>query len=775
MSKSASHAPTVDAADDKYDRLLSRFTSGGFPPLIIAVGLDHHLLDALERHHASTNVLAVEPLLARVRQSTERPQWQSWIKSGRLTLLIGPDYAGYADAWRLIGRDALQPPMLVDPELMEKFPVQTEGAKAIAKQILRGARANENARKRFAGGYLLNTLTNLPVIAAEADAAVLSEIFADIPAIVFGAGPSLDDNLPALQKIQDLAVLIAVDTAVRPLLAAGIRPHLVVSVDPSDENARHLNDLPDVRGLWFVGEGSLTPSVFPQFSGRTFVYKVSNHEPWPWLAEHGADRAKFQTWGSVLTTAFDVARKAGCNPIVFAGADLAYTDGLQYCRNTVYEAEWSAFPTDAERAAEFTKHLATKPHVSQPDIRGAEVTTAPHFIQFRDWIVTQAASTAGRRVFNGTGAGILHGEGVEQIDLASLEISELTAADGDLRERLANAWATSTIGHAEVRANLERAVAYGAAIPFQQWQDFGGDSISAGHLRETLQGPVARLAVDRRKTEYLTELRDSYDRRVNSLGDAQELSHGNYALAAERATAQQAHALVDFLQRTYDAHQHDLDSILAAMAGTPRVIRALDVGCGAGRCMEPLIDLGLRVDGVDISERMLTFARTNQKFQASTFFLSRGNDCGQAPDAAYDLVYSQLCFRYIRSRTVRRELLRAMARALHAGGVVVVEMRFWRGYSAATIPAPHVPWSAESCPPVPEAEAASVCPTADELPLLYEDFSEHFEDLKLQFVEVPLRFRDQESTELVVSGSVRRNLVFRMHAPQPIDQADDCQ
>jgi hypothetical protein len=68
-----------------------------------------------------------------------------------------------------------------------------------------------------------------------------------------------------------------------------------------------------------------------------------------------------------------------------------------------------------------------------------------------------------------------------------------------------------------------------------------------------------------------------------------------------------------------------------------------------------------------------------------------------------------------------------------------------------------------------------VCPTADELPLLYEDFSEHFEDLKLQFVEVPLQFREQEPTELVVSGSVRRNLVFRMHAPQPIDQADDCQ
>src|SRR4029453_8423000 len=148
---------------------------------------------------------------------------------------------------------------------------------------------------------------------------------------------------------------IAVDTAVRPLLAAGIRPHLVVSVDPSEANARHLNALPDVRGLWFGGEGSLTASVFPQFSGRTFVYKVSNHDPWPWLADQGADRTKLQTWGSGLTTAFDLARCACSNPIVFAGSDLAYTGGLQYCRNTVYEPDWRSFPTDADRAAEFAK------------------------------------------------------------------------------------------------------------------------------------------------------------------------------------------------------------------------------------------------------------------------------------------------------------------------------------------------------------------------------------------------------------------------------------
>jgi SAM-dependent methyltransferase len=774
MSKrEASNA--ADTTDDRYDRLLSRFATSGFPPLIIAVGLSHQLLDALDGYNASCHVLAVEPVPARTRDAIGRPQWRTWLETGRLTVLVGPDYKGCAEAWRLMARNALQPPMIVDPELLEKFPSQTEGAKAVAKQIVRGARANEEARQRFAGGYLLNTLTNLPVVACEADASALCDAFTDVPAVVVGAGPSLDANLSALYDLQDRALLIAVDTAVRPLLAAGIRPHLVVSVDPSEANARHLNDLPDVRGLWLVGEGSLTPSVFPQFTGRTFIYKVSHHDPWPWLADQGADRVKLQTWGSVLTTAFDLARRAGCSPIVFAGSDLAYTDGLQYCRNTVYEPDWSPFPTNAERAAEFARYLETRPHLTERDISGREVITAPHFIQFRDWIVAQAETVSPRRIINGTGAGILQGGVIENLNLELLGFPPLARADRDLRAKLAGAWNKATIGHAEVGRNLERALAYGMAIPLQQWHEFGGHATTLDQIRGTLQTVAARLAVDRRKADYLEQHRDSYDRRISTINDARDLSHGDYAVAAARATAQQTHVFLDFLQRTYQAHHSDLDSVLEAMVTTPRSVRALDVGCGTGRCMEPLLELGVQVDGVDISARMIHFARHNPTLADSSFFLSRGNDCGEAPDGAYDLVYSQLCFRYIRSRTVRNELLRAMARALRPGGVVVVEMRFFRGYLAATIPPPHVPWSAELCDDAVDAGAADACPTTDQLPLLYDDFSRYFEDLRFQFVEVPPPVRADLPLQLFVSGSIRGDLVSRIHPVSFVAPIEDRQ
>ena len=748
---------------DKYEKLLARFAASGFPPLIVAVGLQDQLLYALERHQAPTRVLTLEPIASAAQHALARPTWRSWIEAGRLTVLVGPHYTGYADAWRLIAKGALQPPMIVDPDLLEQHPAETEGAKAVAKQIVRGARANEEARKRFAGGYLLNTLANLPVIASEGDAAAVRDLFPNLPAIVIGAGPSLDRNLPAISRLQNRALLIAVDTAVRPLLAAGIRPHLVVSVDPTAGNARHLNDLPEVRGLWLVAEGSLASSVFPQFAGRTFICKISSHDPWPWLASEGCDRAELKSWGSVLTTAFDLAISSGCDPIVFAGADLAYTDGLQYCRNTVYEPDWSPFPTDAERAAKFAEYLAARPHGPQPDLRGGEVTTAPHFVQFRDWILGRAESIPSRRIINATGAGILHGGRVECDDFSVVDWLEETDGD-DLRERLAEAWTQSTHGRSSLLEGLERATAYGTAIPLQRWHGFGGDTASLDQIRATTQNSAARLQFDRRKTEYLARHRESYDNRISSLDDARELSHGNYEAAARRAVSQQAHTLLDFMQRTIDTAAKDtVGGVLKAMARAPRSIRALDVGCGVGRLMEPLADAGWLVDGVDISERMIEFARLNPKLTESTFFVSRGGDCGAAPDAAYDLVYSQLCFRYVQSRTVRNELLRAMARALKPEGVVVVEMRFFPEFTTASLPAPHVPWSADHFDGTAAPAHADVCPTADELQLVYADFARHFQDVRLQVVTMPAGYRQTHPPHLIVSGSSGGVLWARMN------------
>jgi hypothetical protein len=458
------------------------------PPLLIVLGIGFgHVLDAVERQSPDTRVLALEPAISVTRSMLECRDWRDWLQSGRLTMLVGPEYAGTSDAWKLIDARAEPPAIVVAPAFQRFWPSEVARANKVAARIVAGAQANEEARRRFAGRYLLNTLANLPTIVDEADAASLFDAFARVPALVVAAGPSLDATLPAVRELADRAMIVAVDTAVRPLLAAGVRPHVAVAVDPSEANARHLADLPDASEIWFVGEGSIDPAVFPQFSGRTFTFKVSAHEPWPWLAAHGIERGTLRAWGSVLTTAYDLAVRAGCDPVVFAGADLAYSRGLQYCRNTVYEPQWQHWTTDAERAAALVPWLAARHTLEIGDVNGEPVITTPNFVQFRDWLVARAGE-AGRVTLNGTGGGILHGPGVKMLDLAKW-VELPSAGPLDIRERLRAAWQRGRTERPAVRDRLTQIIASRELnhLPMSTWLEFTRQTVSAGDIEQRLR------------------------------------------------------------------------------------------------------------------------------------------------------------------------------------------------------------------------------------------------------------------------------------------------
>ena len=460
-------------------------------PLLVVIGFGFgYLLDALERRGSQTKVLAVEPVAAIARAMLSRRDVREWITGGRLALLVGPAFPDGTEAWRLFGRDVTTPPVLVTPLVEQAFPSETAQARAAVARIVAGVKANAVARRKFAGRYLLNTLQNLPSIADEGDASALFNLFSQIPAIVVAAGPSLDSTLAGIRALQGRAMIIAVDTAVRPLLAAGIHPHVAVSVDPSDINAQHLTGLPPSL-MALVGEGSLDASVLPQFNGRTFAFRVSDHHPWPWLRKLGLDRGSLQAWGSVLTTAFDFAIKAGCNPVVFAGADLAYTRGLQYCRNTAYEPRWQHLETDAERAEAFKAYLAEKPHSLQPDVHGQPTITTREFMQFRDWIVARASAARDCVVLNATGGGILHGGTIAQARLDDIVLPE----SGDVAHVQAcirAAWDRSAPG-GESRVNVGEALTDAARLPLSEWLDFGGATTTGDEILSVAVESACRL------------------------------------------------------------------------------------------------------------------------------------------------------------------------------------------------------------------------------------------------------------------------------------------
>jgi hypothetical protein len=472
-------------------------TATEFPKQLIVIGPAlGALLDAVEGAGSPTRVIAIEPDPGVAVLMLARRDWTRWIEQGRLRVLTGPDYRGASTCAKDV--DVSEPPaVLVSPQLAEHRPDEVAAARAVASRLVSDAEKNANARKRFAGRYLLQSLGNLAVIGRSSNVASLERRFAGRPAVVVGAGPSLDDNLPALAALQDRAVIVAVDTTLRPLLAGGVRPHLVAGVDPAELNAQHLAGVEGLDDIWLAAEGSLHPSAFEGFTGRTFTFKVSDHEPWPWLRTLGCDHGLLRTWGSVVTSAFDLARRMGCNPIVFAGLDLSYPVPRPYCANTIYDGTWR----DAMERYGCTREQLVEDYfkrvgdLRKPDIAGVPVVTSPHLVSFRDWLVEQTAGDASRRFINATGAGILHGGQIVQSTLDDA-LGQAPPLD-DVRGMLRAAHTAGVNGKSDLRAAIDRMLADfdepRAAAQVARWIEFTAGSVTPGEIRVQLEAASAAL------------------------------------------------------------------------------------------------------------------------------------------------------------------------------------------------------------------------------------------------------------------------------------------
>lgn len=488
-----------DRVAQAWQWLTTELQGGQVPPVLAFLGLgEGHVLDALQRHAPTTRVLALEPDAASAQAFLATRTWHTWRQGDRLAYLVGPDYAGADDAWRVFTGAPGSPPVLLHPGLAITPGVGQ--AAQVLKKILVGVAANEEARRKFAPRYLVNSIRNVPAIVAGSDIRHLTDAYRGTPAVIAAAGPSLDEALAPLGEARDRGLLIACDTALRPLLAAGLAPQLAVGVDPSELNARHLLSLPECADTWLVAESALDRNAAAPFDGRTFWFHVSNHEPWPWLNEHGLDVGRIDVWGSVLTAAFQVACLAGCDPIVIVGADMAFTGGRPYARGTTYEIDWASGTAVGHSLEDvWRQQIATrKTRAAVADLHGRETTTTPALTSFRDWLVARAARS-GRRVINASGAGIFAGAGVEQAALADV-LTKTVAVPPVAACARRHAGVRPTRLASRLREAHALVAGGRSAHPLHaRWKQFSGDGFDAGAVAASLDEAARALETKRRR------------------------------------------------------------------------------------------------------------------------------------------------------------------------------------------------------------------------------------------------------------------------------------
>jgi hypothetical protein len=467
--------------------------------VLLGCGLGY-LAEVLLEAVPDARVIAVEPCADLANACLERRDWSREETAGRFTLRHWANLDVPAPLWQLFDRDEPDPIVVAHPVIEREWPSLIADMRAGITRIVFDGRANAEARRRQAGRYLVNSIRNLDAIAGSADVAILENAFAGVPAVVVAAGPSLDGHLASLKALSTKALIIAVDTSLRPLANAGIRPHLGIALDPTDLNARHLIDLPDVSDTWLVAEPSLSPAAVGAFRDRLFTFRVADHHPWPWLSTMGLDRHVLRVWGSVLTAGLDLAILAGANPITFVGADLAFTENRPYCRGAIWEQDWAATTGRGQSLADrFADDLRAKTIEYVDDCRGLRTPTTPHLLAFRNWLLSRMREERGIRFLNASGAGILFGDPVVQTSLTSLldgpNVSGIRdrirtfAFQGD--RKIAQQRRTLAAG---LRCMLDRK----ADTIVDTWAAFGRTTVERSELQATIGEIAAQLALPRR-------------------------------------------------------------------------------------------------------------------------------------------------------------------------------------------------------------------------------------------------------------------------------------
>lgn len=216
-----------------------------------------------------------------------------------------------------------------------------ESIHALIERNKQKVKINNSTLEKFSSLWLNNSCRNLKYF-AELDGVNIFKDRApkDMPAVLISAGPSLHEILPHLKKIKERAVIIAVDTALRALLKAGVEPDFIILVDPQYYAYRHIAGLKSPSSI-LITESAAYPAVY-RFECKKIVLTSSLFPLGQYFEKRLGTKGQLGAGGSVSTTAWDFARFAGFTDIYCTGLDLGYPLLQSHIKGSTFEEKTHA-------------------------------------------------------------------------------------------------------------------------------------------------------------------------------------------------------------------------------------------------------------------------------------------------------------------------------------------------------------------------------------------------------------------------------------------------
>lgn len=286
--------------------------------VIIGAGLGHAVTRLLETAEKGHQVILVEPVLHILRLALERYDWSKLLKDKKLFICTDSYSAvqmlGLLDSGRVVeGWNVhAEPYVTYRPEYLQ-----------LSEDILNAISALRcNVGTLISSGMAIakNDIETLPYVIRHRGVAELKDLYKGKPAVLVSTGPSLGRNIHLLREAQDRVIIVAVGQALRPLLAYGIRPDFICTVDFGEVNFAHFEGLLDSDVPMVTLNRTYAPLV-QAYKGPKFISAGTD-------TLHGIfkDKGLIEQGGSVAHMCLGLAVSMGCNPVIFMGQDLALSE-----------------------------------------------------------------------------------------------------------------------------------------------------------------------------------------------------------------------------------------------------------------------------------------------------------------------------------------------------------------------------------------------------------------------------------------------------------------
>lgn len=314
--------------------------------LQIGFGLGYHTQKLLENHSDIEKIIIIEPNIHVFKTALHAIDLLALSQKAEIDFIIGYENRKiFRELFEVLSYKDMQNAKIIEFEkYCEIYKEAYESILQQAKEVMQANIVQLSTIVNFDNKWIFNPFQNTVSILSNPGVNCLCEVFKNRPAIIVSGGPSLDKNIHLIKEAKEKAAIIAGVRTLPALLNQNIKPDLLVSIDPGQDNMGLFMPYLDMD-IPLIYNAQTPSGIIENYEGPTIIGSFQNK-----VVHFLRDALKqplleIPDSPSVAACSVLLAEFMGCNTIILIGQDLAYTGLKSHAKSALkgLSDEWQPF------------------------------------------------------------------------------------------------------------------------------------------------------------------------------------------------------------------------------------------------------------------------------------------------------------------------------------------------------------------------------------------------------------------------------------------------